>query len=138
VSAFSEKVFKSGLAADVTSPPTNDWGLASLLLGGVLILMAPLMMIVMILAVAVGGPRWNPSEVRVISLVFSVPLLCLLGLGVLGFVAAINGIRAARQRYLSVGQAVTGLVMCIVAILFSLINLVSCFIIAEDLMRFRR
>ncbi len=109
-----------------------------MLLGCVLLLMAPAMMVVMILAASVGGPRWNSSDVRIISLVFSVPLLCLIGLGILGLVAAANGLRSTGWRRRSVSLSVVGLIVCVVALLFSLINLIACFLIAEDLMHIRR
>jgi hypothetical protein len=121
-----------------TTRHATDWGQAALLLGGVLLLLAPLMMIVMILAVAIAVPLWGPSEIRTVSIVFAIPLVCLVALSILSLIAAILGLKAAVSRRQPAGLPVSGLLVGLVALLFSLINLVANFLIADDMIRLRQ
>ena len=92
MSSFSERPFTTTDVPEPTPRPAGDWGQASLLLGCVLLLMAPLMMLIMMWASDIGALHWSRSRTWTIAFVFTVPLLCLLGLSVMGLVSASQGI----------------------------------------------
>jgi len=90
------------------------------------------MMLIMMWGSEIGVRHWSRSRTWTVAFIVAVPLLCLLGLSIMGLVGASQGMRDARLRRMSMGLPVTGLVVCCVALLFSLINLVACFLIAGD------
>ena len=92
--------------------PTNDWGLASLLLGGILLLMAPLLLS----ALALAFQAWRYGGLAGFVM-FLAGELCMFPLYLTAIGAGLLGLRAARKHDSSSALALTGIVTSLIAAL---------------------
>jgi hypothetical protein len=120
-----------GIVRDVTEPAAAghgaQWGLASLWLGGLVVLLAPLTLIVNILMAAIGpqGLHMAQPEIRLSSygLVIALGLVLLLGLA--GLVFGVIALSAARARRQPLGLALAGIFVSVVGLLLFLFTAVD-------------
>jgi hypothetical protein len=113
-----------------SSPATGhgaQWGLASLWLGGLVLLLAPLTLIVNILMAALGpqGLHMAQPETRLASygLLVAVGLVLLLGLAGLAF--GIIALSSARGRGQPAGLPLAGILVSLVALLVFLFTAID-------------
>jgi hypothetical protein len=100
-------------SADATGTQTQG-GLASLLMGGLLVLTAPLMLIISILMAAFGpdGLHMSRSEVVLATIGFCVTFGLMLTVGVVGLVLGALSLMTARARRQPYTLPLAGLIVC--------------------------
>src|SRR5262245_38697995 len=96
-----------------------QWGLASLVTGGLVLLSAPLTLIVNILLAAFGPQRMGmgSTEITLATWGLAIGLILMLLLALAGVLFAILGIASGRDRGQLVGLAVAGLLVSAVGLL---------------------
>ena len=110
----------------VSEPPDRraaEWGLASVVLGGLLVVTSPIILIVNILMAALG-PRslgMSADEIKLGTFGFFTVLVLLLALGLTGLVFGGVSLSHARSRNQTVALGLAGLLVCAVGFLALLI-----------------
>ncbi|SRR6266545_2265778 len=108
-------------------------GLASLWLGGLVVLLAPLTLIVNILLAAVGPEHLHMAqpEISLSSYGLLIALTLVLFLGVAGVVFGIVGIGAARARRQPIALPLAGLIVSVAGLLlFLFVSIDTLFVLA--------
>lgn len=95
--------------------PAADWGLASLLLGSVLLLMAPLLLLVVAQGLPLGYPLWTTGELRLAIYLMQVAVSFMLLLCVVALVCGLKALRSATAQGRPLGLPTSGAVVCLVA-----------------------
>jgi hypothetical protein len=101
--------------------PSNQaaqWGLAALLIGGFLMLFAPLVLLINI-ALAYAKPRnlqMGRSDISLATVGFLIAGLLVLFLGIMGLACATISLMNARARRESIALGLAGLLICAVAL----------------------
>jgi hypothetical protein len=114
-----------------------DWGMASLLTGGVVLVMTPLLMVVIALGVLVAFNAWNEKELSTAALLVSIPVIALVVLAVMGLAFGLVGLISAWSRKLPSGLPAAGMTVSAVSALFAVILLVGTFLITDDLKKMK-
>jgi hypothetical protein len=109
----------------VMEPPDHraaEWGLASVLLGGLLVVTAPIILIVNILMASIGPSAlgMDPGAIKLATIGFVIVGLLLLGLGGTGVAFGLASLSAARSGNQSIALGLTGLIVSVVGV-FALI-----------------
>jgi cytochrome bd-type quinol oxidase subunit 2 len=98
-----------------------EWGLASLLMGGLLALMALVLFISNILIFLDAGQRLDPTSLEVANIAAIVGIPCFIGLCVCSIVFAIRGMRGARRYDMPMALPASGLLLSIAALILWLV-----------------
>jgi cytochrome bd-type quinol oxidase subunit 2 len=98
-----------------------EWGLASLLMGGLLALMALVLFISNILIFLDAGQRLDPTSLELANIAAIVGIPCFIGLCVCTIVFAIRGMRGARRYDMPMALPVSGLLLSIAALILWLV-----------------
>jgi hypothetical protein len=109
-----------------------QWGLASLLTGGLVVLVAPLTLIVNILLAAFGPGRLglDAPQITLVTWGFAVGLAVVLLLGVGGMLFGIAGIFSARARGQPVALGLAGVLVSVAGLLlFSIAAIDAVFVL---------
>lgn len=109
----------------VSGPPDQSapWGVASMVIGGVLIVSSPIILIVNILMAAFGprALRMDRMDIFLASSGFQLALVLLLLLGLSGLGFGIRSLVSARSEHQSIAFGLAGLLLCVVGVLALLI-----------------
>jgi len=95
---------------------STEWGLASLVLGGIMLLMAPLLLIAFAVAVGVHYRDWGRDTLAGFILFVS-GTFCMCPLYIMAFLAGLLGVRAAMKSKNPAGLPVSGILVSVVAAL---------------------
>ncbi|MCI0460486.1 MAG: hypothetical protein L0Z62_26325 [Gemmataceae bacterium] len=100
-----------------------QWGLASVLTGGLVLLLAPLILINNILAAAFGPRRMgmSPAEITLVTWGLGISLVLVLLLGLTALLFALVGVVSARVSRQPVALALAGLLVSLVALFLFLV-----------------
>ncbi len=93
----------------------HDWGAASLALGAVLLIMAPLVVLVIIQGIQLGYPLWNRSELRLAIYLAQVTVSLMLLLCLVALLFGLRGLRTAARRRLALGLPTGGAAVSVMA-----------------------
>jgi hypothetical protein len=109
--------------SEVPDRRAAEWGLASVLIGALLVLGSPVLLIVNILMAAFGPSAlgMNLGAIRLATIGFVAVLGLLLALGVMGVVFGVYSLVAARPRGQSIALGLTGLLICVVGLVMLIV-----------------
>lgn len=107
-----------------------EWGVTSLVLGSVLLLMAPLVMLVIVEGLATGYPLWTSHELRLAAYLMQVAVSFLLLLCLVALVCGLKGLRSAAAAGRPLGLPTGGAIVCVMASILWIIVALATVLIA--------
>ena len=122
----------------VSTNHSGHWGLASVLVGCLLILFFPISLLVIGVGVqsSYGGfGQWDASGLQLADTIAHITVYCLMGLGVLGLLAGLIGLISGLVRRQPVGLPIMGLFLCLGGLVFSIMLLITVNRVADDMWR---
>ncbi len=114
---------------------SGQWGLASLLMGGVVLILVPLFLLVFFTGtqLAWNNPSFDDKAMSLASLGSTAIVGGLAGLAVFGFIFGIIGLVSGLVRGQPGGLALGGTLTCLVAMVLAIILLLATFRLAGEL-----
>jgi hypothetical protein len=122
-------------ARAVSTAHSGHWGLASLLMGSVVLILVPLFFLVFFTGAreAWNNPRFDATAMRLASIGSLVIAFSLVGLGLFGFLFGIVGIVSGLVRTQPGGLAVAGTLVCLIAMVLAIILMLATFRLNDEL-----
>jgi hypothetical protein len=111
-----------------------EWGFASLLMGGILAVLAMLMLLINLL-LFLSPPVWGPSDLRALYYVAIAGVVVLVGIGFTSVAFGIRSLASAYKRGQPSALGWAGLLISILALLLWIGALVDLFEVVDTMMR---
>ena len=119
----------------VSTAHSGHWGLASLVMGSVVLILVPLFFLTFILGTdLVLNKDWFDDPALKLTTIGSWVIVCsLVGLGLFGFIFGIVGMVSGLVRTQPAGLAVAGTLVSLVAMVFAIVLMLATFRLTDEL-----
>jgi hypothetical protein len=131
----SEPLVVSPGPRPVSTAHSGHWGLAALFIGGVVLLMVPLLLLPFFLgtALAWNNPDFDDSAMSLAAIGSTVLVSCLIGMSILAMACGILGLTSALFRSQPAGLPVAGTILSAASLAFSIILMIVTVRLQTDL-----
>jgi hypothetical protein len=119
----------------VSSAHSGHWGLASLLIGSVVVIAVPIFLMAFVIGANLAGTtsHFDDKAMQLTSIATLVIVLSLVGLGLFGFIFGIVGMVSGLVRTQPGGLAMAGTLVSLVAMVFAIVLMLATFRLTDEL-----